>query len=512
MDKFSNKWIMYYEIHRQSRLGFTPSQIANYMGIDARTAKKLLAMTEKEYQEHLESLSQRSKKLLDYEDFVKMRIEQCRQASSAQVQDWLKECHNDFMAVNQKTIYNFVQYVRCKYNLPKTFDVRQYCKVEELPYGKQVQADLGEFNMTDAEGNRKKVYFFAMVLARSRYKFVYFTERPFTSDAVIDAHEKAFDFFGGYPKEVVYDQDKILLTAENAGNLVLTEAFRAYQQERPFQLHFCRKNDPQSKGKIENVIKYIKYNFLRGRTFFDINTLNCQAVQWLERTANTKVHDTTHKIPYEEWMIERSQLLTLKPPFSIKPEAISFGVRKDNTIKFRGNYYSLPVGTYKGPETTVLVQQEDGNLIIRDGKFAEIARHEISLLKGIQVRNNNHYRDHSNDIDELIQNVSKMFTDQPKAKEYLEKIRQKSPRYIRDQARIIANVCTRCDQQDIDKTLQYCIENAIYTATDFEPVLKSIGNQKQESGSKKSAKSILKKKYKIIPQTSNISDYSQILH
>jgi transposase len=79
-------------------------------------------------------------------------------------------------------------------------------------------------------------------------------ERPSTSDAVIESHEKAFDFFGGYPKEVVYDQDKILLTAKNAGNLVLTDAFRAYQQECPFQLHFCRKNDPQSKGKIENVI------------------------------------------------------------------------------------------------------------------------------------------------------------------------------------------------------------------------------------------------------------------
>jgi hypothetical protein len=286
MNKFNGNLIMYFEIHRQERLGFKPSQIADYMGIDTRTVKKFLAMNERDYWDYQERLTHRGKKLEDYEGFIKGRIESCHQASSAQIHDWLKECHEDFIEVNAKTIYNFVQYVRSKYNLPKSFDSREFCKVEELPYGKQAQADLGEFNMTDSYGHRKKVYFFAAVLSRSRYKYVFFTEHPFTTEAIIIAHEKAFDFFAGYPKEMVYDQDKKMLTDENAGNLILTDAFRSYQQERPFKLHFCRKQDPQSKGKIENVIKYVKYNFLRGRVFNDICTLNGQAIAWLERTAN----------------------------------------------------------------------------------------------------------------------------------------------------------------------------------------------------------------------------------
>jgi hypothetical protein len=215
----------------------------------------------------------------------------------------------------------------------------------------------------------------------------------------------------------------------------------------------------------------------------------------------------------EEWLIEQDHLLPLKKPFTAHLEPISFHVRKDNTIKFKGNYYSLPLGTYTGADTTVLIQQQDDNLIICDGDLVEIARHKISLLKGMNIRNSNHYRNHTNDIDELIQNVSKMFSNQAKATQYMEKIRKESPRYIRDQASIIANICVRYDQQELDRTLQYCFENSIYKATDFEPVLKSLRKQKQETPSTpKNNKSLLQKKYKIVPQTSKIADYNQILN
>jgi len=76
--------------------------------------------------------------------------------------------------------------------------------------------------MTDVDGQRKKVYFFAMVLSRSRFKFVFFSEHPFISETAIAEHEEAFMFFDGYPHELVYDQDKVLLVNENKGDLILT--------------------------------------------------------------------------------------------------------------------------------------------------------------------------------------------------------------------------------------------------------------------------------------------------
>lgn len=159
-------------------------------------------------------------------------------------------------------------WVRQKYGIPKITVDRGYFIVEETDYGKkQAQVDFGEYNMRDIHGKRMKVYFpaspaggFSMALSRSRYKYVLFIQYPFTSASAIRAHEEAFEYFGGIPSEIVYDQDKVFLTDENKGNLILTEKFKSYTQQRPFKLHFCRKADPESKGKIENVVKYIKQN------------------------------------------------------------------------------------------------------------------------------------------------------------------------------------------------------------------------------------------------------------
>jgi transposase len=75
----------------------------------------------------------------------------------------------------------------------------------------------------------------------------------------------AFAFLGGILLTVVYDQDRTMMVDENLGHIILTETFRKYAKARGFQIHFCRKADPESKGKIENVIKYVKINFLTNR-------------------------------------------------------------------------------------------------------------------------------------------------------------------------------------------------------------------------------------------------------
>jgi len=467
-------------------------------------------MSEQEYLDYQESLTHRLKKLKPYEDFVRERLEACQEASAAQVHDWLKECHPGFKGVSTKTVYNFVLYVREKYRLPKVFAAREFCKVPELPYGQQAQVDFGEYNMSNPDGQRKKVYFFAMVLSRSRYKYVLFSESPFTTATAIDAHEKAFAFVGGYPAEVVYDQDKVLLTDENKGDLLLTNGFRSYHSTRPFHLHFCRKSDPQSKGKVENVIRYIKYNLLRGRTYYDIHVLNAQALEWLDRTANATKHTTTHLIPAQEWIIERNHLQTLRASFELVVDTLPYKVRKDNTISFKGNFYSLPLGTYKTPDSTVFLIPQDNELIIRSQEGQEIARHKIAHLKGISVSNNNHFRDPSVAINELIAQMGERFSDKNKAIQYLERIRQQHGRYVRDQLRIIRTVCDKYTMEQCDYALNYCIENDIYKAGDFEPVILAL--PEPQSDHPRAHKQPKKLRPGLTPQTSNLNDYTQLLN
>ena len=470
-------------------------------------------MSEKDYWDSVEALSTRTKKLASYEDFVKERLELCPEASSAQVHDWLKENYPLFPKSSIKTVYNFVLFVRQKHNLVKVFTSRQYEQVVELPYGQQAQVDFGEYNMSDVEGHRKKVYFLALVLSRSRYKMVFFTDHPFTAQMAIEAHEVAFNFIGGYPLELVYDQDKVLLANENKGDVVLTEAFRAYYQSRPFKVRFCRKSDPESKGKIENVIKYIKYNFLRGRLFYGVLILNDQAWDWLSRTANAKEHSTTYKIPALEWVIEKDHLIPLQPAlFNTSPQRV-YAVSKDNVIHYKGSTYSVPTGTYQGAKTDVSLEQTGDILILSDTAGKEIIRHPVSYIKGTQVRHKTHYRDPGLSVSKLIDQVALRFTDQQKARTYLDKVHLQFPRYARDQMHIIEAAAKKYPTKDMDLALEYCLENHLEKAADFEPVLLALREQQSvvEQSPAPQQPSLLNQKYKIQPHTSSISQYKQIL-
>jgi hypothetical protein len=457
--------------------------------------------------------SKRRRVLDQYETFVQRRLEQYPDASAAQVHDWLKETHEDMINVNAKTVFNFVLFVRDKHGIPKPFNNRDYTQIEELPYGKQAQVDFGEYNMTTEEDKRKKIYFFCMVLSRSRYKYVCFSEHPFTTMAAITSHERAFQFMEGILHEIVYDQDKLLLVDENKGDLILTEAFRKYAEYRGLKLHFCRKSDPQSKGKIENVVKYIKYNFLRGRIFVNIDTLNGQGMAWL---SNAKVHAAIKKIPHDEWIIEKSYLRPIPDLFRPENALVKYYVRKDNTISYKSNFYRLPSGTYKGSKMTVWTEVTDDNrLIVYDAENNKIASHILYNGKGKTIGGSNYKRDFSSGIDQLIDELSGQFTNPEQAKEYLLQIRYDKPRYVRDQLQHIKKLTGIFDMKVMNQTMDFCIENRIYRATDLGSVAKKFHSQSTQETTIKQPiiiDTINRTAHKIIPNKSEISDYQSLMN
>src|SRR5690606_39697072 len=98
--------------------------------------------------------------------------------------------------------------------------------------GKQVQVDFGETREKTLENKTVKLYFIAFVLSNSRYKYTEFLDRPFTTGDVIRAHENAFRWFEGVPRELVYDQDSLIVVSEIGVNLILIKEFEQYRQER----------------------------------------------------------------------------------------------------------------------------------------------------------------------------------------------------------------------------------------------------------------------------------------
>ncbi len=513
--KHINNWIMYHEIHRLSRMKFSKTKIANYLVLDIRTVSKYLYMNEEEYEQFLIRKSERNKRLSPYESFVVNKLERFPDTSTAQIHDWLKEHHQDFPEVGPRTVYNFVMFVRQKHNIPYIPVTREYFPIEELPYGEQAQVDFGEYNMRMADGKRKKVRFFAMVLSRSRMKYVYFTHKPFTSQTVVYAHERAFEFFGGIPKTVVYDQDRTMVVDENIGDVILTSVFKSYTKSRSFKLHFCRKADPESKGKVENVIQYIKKNFLYNRPYFDVENLNKEAAGWLSRTANHLAHNFTKKSPQSEFMIEKEHLnpfVSLTMETQIKKK---YYVRKTNTINYKSNFYTLPMGTYKGSTTLVMVVEKEDTLKIYTLENDLICSHPLSMQKGKIISNTNHKRDTSISLKNMIEQTANSFTNHSAAESYLQKIKVLYPRYMRDHLQVILKALKGVGTLVADKVLDFCIKNDLLHGHEFEQVVYILSDEfntkKQENKIKPMGKTSVEKANQV-PQKSKIEDYENIMN
>jgi len=481
--QFYERMSIYTDIHRLRESDHRSIQwIANYLGLNFRTVRKYLNMSLEEYEKYAEQYGQKSRTLDEYKDFIADKLRSFPDTSAAQMHDWLKEAYPFFPSVCPRTIYNIVMEVRAEANIPKvSITERDYHVLPESPSGQYAQVDFGQKKLRKGDGTDQKVYFMAMLLCRSRYKYIWFQDRPFTSETAVQAHEKAFEYFHGIPKEIIYDQDAVFLWDENIGDYIMTQVFDAYVKSRPFRPVFCRPADPESKGKVENCVKYVKQNFLTNRPYTDLETLQEQAEAWLKRTGNAMVHATTCKIPFEEWCQECKDLLPYVAVLLPKEEA-GHTVLKTNCVRYKGNIYSVPIGTYKGKDTKVRLEEQGATLIISSMSGVEIARQIMPAGRGITVTSDSHKQDTSIKISVLSERVIELFSDKDIATMFLARVRDHYGRYMRDQLIAISNACTGRDQQDIDKALDCCMKRGLFSANDFKAAISSTQTPIQETG------------------------------
>jgi transposase len=97
---------------------------------------------------------------------------------------------------------------------------------------------------------------------------------------------QAFEFFGGWTHEMMYDNMKQVRLNQQQLNPLFVDFAGHYG----FAIKTHRVRRPRTKGKVERMVHYVKDNFLNGRTFADMADLNTQARHWLMYTANARVH------------------------------------------------------------------------------------------------------------------------------------------------------------------------------------------------------------------------------
>ncbi len=516
----NKKIYMWYKVKELHEKGLNKSQISRETQLDRATVRKYLQMSEDEFHNWISTSRNLPLKLSKYLPFVKKELEFCPYLSAAQIEDRLKENFTDLPDFHSKTVFNFTELVRQKYNIPKPKkkDSRIFEKLPELPYGQQAQVDFGQTYMQTSDGKRRKIYFFAMVLSRSRQKFVLFDNKPFTTVSSVYAHQLAFEYFEGIPKEILYDQDSVFIHDENLGDYLLTDKFKEYCRTQDFKTIFCRKADPQSKGKVENVVKFIKQNFLRGRKFTDIEMLNKDAILWLKRTGNGKRHSGTQKIPFEEWCIEKKYLLPLKSKTKKEYQKLKkYKVRKDNTIVYKSNYYSLPAGTYKNKETSIFLEEKQDSLYLYSAENEHIATHKISINKGDYIQNTDHRREKSKTIPELEKQAFDILQKTKISEEFITLLKKKKSRYFRDNLQYIIKKISCTSEKIISESILFCIENKQFNSNILHQIIekkKSEIEQKQQADKFIETEISVGEKLPEISESkvskSNINDYEKL--
>ena len=476
------KLILFVEIHQLKKQGFSIAAIAKKLEISRNTVYKYLDMTLEDASDWINSLGSRTKKLDKYQGQILSWLKEHPDLSSAQVEDWLKERYPELI-IGGSTVRSYVSEIRDIYHIPKAVRIRHHEAVEELPMGQQIQVDWGEITVKNSEKRDIKLYFITFVLSHSRYKYVEWLDRPFNTRDTIRCHEKAFQFFGGMPEEIVYDQDHLITVSENAGEIILTSEFQAYKQDRGFRIYLCRKADPQSKGKVENVVKFVKRNFAKNRVFPNLKAWNEKCLAWLERTGNYNVHQTIKKRPVEVHALEKQHLKPVSPLLSFENNlgsSISRTVHKDNVIKYKSNRYSLPLGTYRPRgDNTVYLEIIDEEVIIRREVQGEVlAKHALCHGSGELIKSRQHTRDRSKGIQAYKETIIRQFKDQEKAVQFICEVGNRYPRYIRDQLQVIQHAITHF-RTEIDEALATCIKEQLWSANDLRDIAQHLTRLKE---------------------------------
>jgi len=463
---------VYADIHKLKNRGYGKRRTARELDISRDTVEKYWNMNEDDYACCLVESKTRTKLLDPYRAYIEEQLRQYPEITGSIIHDHLLEISPE-LNVSARSVREYVATQREELGLPRMLKIRQYSEVAELPMGFQAQVDMGEKSMRDFYGKPVKVYIFAMVLSHSRKKFVFFQDHRFNAQEFVCAHDLAFRYFGGRTTEIVYDQDRVMAVSENAGDLILTEVFTAYSRYAGFSVHLCRGNDPESKGKIEAVIKYVKNNFLSCREYPGVSRLNSDGLSWLERTANEKKHETTKMVPNRVFF-EESKHLKPVPTLSEPTLPRTAIVRPTNVVHFRQNRYAVPKGTYSpGRKARIEANDEKGTVTFHDSESGELlAIHDIhyGVGKGVGLpRNSERFKETK--YEALKVTVLAWFEGVPAAAAYIERIIEKYPRYIRDQLSIIRKTQERYTKPELKRALVYCTQRELYSANDLRDAL-----------------------------------------
>lgn len=449
---------MYKQIQDLKRKGYTRKEIVSQLEIDPKTVTKYSRMSGKEFKSYRRLHQFRDKVLDEYEkDILEIyKKNEFKRLNMSSVYDFLEERYGKLPST-EKTLRNYIDYLVRLDKLRLNENMRTYTQVPDLPFGQQMQLDFGQYRCRSG----LRLFVFAAVLSASRYKYIIFQDHPFKTKEVIHHLLNCFDYFGGRTQELVIDQDKLMVVSENAGDIIYTDDFKYFIQEQELRMYVCRPADPETKGKIENLIKYVKNNFLSIRDFKTTAEANDSVLKWLRRRGNGKISQATKQIPAMLIEHEREKLRPVRNSIFRKETLIGReerNVSEKARISVDACEYQLPFKYRRKSVEIYLTQQKLFVFDIYTGE--QVTDYYLSLIPGKLICKRAYRREKEKTVKELKALVTGMFAGE-NWKLFTQRNFKTFSRYVRDQCLEAKKYFMNkdIDLAILDKALEYCIEN-----------------------------------------------------
>ena len=285
------------EVLRRWAAGQKVRQIARATGTDRKTVRRYIAMAKK--------LGVGSEHALD--DCAVHEVAQAVQARPipdaseerndvAQHRERIAEWLNRKRPLRLRKIHTLL----VRYGLTASYStLRRYAmqelgwskkaptiRLEDPPPAQEAQVDFGKMGIVvdPATGKRRTLWAFIITLSFSRYMFVWPTFVQ-TTEAVCEALDRAWWFFGGMPHTIVPDNMKAIVRKPDSLSPALTDAFVDYVQARGFFVDPARIRSPKDKARVENQVPYVRESWFDGETFLSLDDARQSAEHWCRDVA-----------------------------------------------------------------------------------------------------------------------------------------------------------------------------------------------------------------------------------
>ena len=207
--------------------------------------------------------------------------------------------------------------------------------------GEAVQIDWGEATVY-IDGQKTKVHTFCGRLCHSCDIFVQ-VYKSANEETFLEAQQLMFDFFGGVPRRVIFDNAKVAVK-EGFGLYAKPQVkYIAFSAHYAFATDFCNPAKGNEKGLVENLVGYSRRNFLVPvPRVAEIDQLNRKL--WNDCLAyreNHKVERWEHpvKILYQEDLHSLTPIPRYRYDTS---KTIMAKVDDFSTVRYEKNNYSVP--------------------------------------------------------------------------------------------------------------------------------------------------------------------------